>query len=205
MLIDFWWCGVNFHWFLMSWAPSSLFFADLGLMFIDLCWFGVDPHWFFIIWHRFSWMFNELGSMLIDFCWFGFDPHWFFHSYLGIDFHRWFMILQWFSNTFTICIFVHDLAIFAPSSYFSRFPIFAIFRLYHDDESVFDQQCVTRGPCWGRGPQWRTPCVAETIDTGAMMRRSRSPHVSHVTRADDEGNGPPEFMCRMWMHERPPP
>ena len=37
------------------------------------------------------------------------------------------------------------------------------------------------------------------------MRRSRSPHVSHVTRADDEGNGPPEFMCHMWMHERPPP
>ena len=36
------------------------------------------------------------------------------------------------------------------------------------------------------------------------MRRSRSPHVSHVTRADDEGNGPPEFMCHMWMHERPP-
>ena len=37
------------------------------------------------------------------------------------------------------------------------------------------------------------------------MRRSRSPHVSHVTRADDEGNGPPEFMCHMWMRERPPP
>ena len=37
------------------------------------------------------------------------------------------------------------------------------------------------------------------------MRRSRSPHVSHVNRADDEGNGPPEFMCHMWMHERPPP
>ena len=37
------------------------------------------------------------------------------------------------------------------------------------------------------------------------MRRSRSPHVSHVTRADDEGNGPPEVMCHMWMHERPPP
>ena len=36
------------------------------------------------------------------------------------------------------------------------------------------------------------------------MRRSRSPHVSHVTRADDEGNGPPEFMCHMWMPERPP-
>ena len=36
------------------------------------------------------------------------------------------------------------------------------------------------------------------------MRRSRSPHVSHVTRADDEGNGPPEFMCHMWMRERPP-
>ena len=30
------------------------------------------------------------------------------------------------------------------------------------------------------------------------MRRSRSPHVSHVTRTDDEGNGPPEFMCHMW-------
>ena len=37
------------------------------------------------------------------------------------------------------------------------------------------------------------------------MRRSRSPHVSHVTRADDEGNGPAEFMCHMWMRERPPP
>ena len=37
------------------------------------------------------------------------------------------------------------------------------------------------------------------------MRRSRSPHVSHVTRADDEGNGPPEVMCHMWMRERPPP
>ena len=36
------------------------------------------------------------------------------------------------------------------------------------------------------------------------MRSSQSPHVSHVTRADDEGNGPPEFMCHMWMHERPP-
>ena len=33
----------------------------------------------------------------------------------------------------------------------------------------------------------------------------RSPHVSHVTRVDDEGNGPAECMCHMWMRERPLP
>ena len=36
------------------------------------------------------------------------------------------------------------------------------------------------------------------------MRGTGDPHVSQVTRVDDEGNGPPEFMCHMWMRERPP-
>ena len=36
------------------------------------------------------------------------------------------------------------------------------------------------------------------------MRRHRSPHVSHVTRVDDEGNGRADFMCHMWMRERSP-
>ena len=43
------------------------------------------------------------------------------------------------------------------------------------------------------------------FDTGLMMRSAGSLHVSHVSRADDEESGPPEFMCHMWMHERPPP
>ena len=30
-------------------------------------------------------------------------------------------------------------------------------------------------------------------------------HAKQVTRVDDEGNGPPEFMCHMWMRQRPPP
>ena len=30
-----------------------------------------------------------------------------------------------------------------------------------------------------------------------------SPHVSQVTRVDDEGSGPPEFVCHMQMRERP--
>ena len=38
-----------------------------------------------------------------------------------------------------------------------------------------------------------------------MMRSTGSPHVSPVTCVDDEGNGPPVFMCHMWMPERPPP
>jgi hypothetical protein len=36
------------------------------------------------------------------------------------------------------------------------------------------------------------------------MRRHRSPHVSQVTRVDDEGNGRADFVCHMWMRERPP-
>ena len=43
------------------------------------------------------------------------------------------------------------------------------------------------------------------FDTGLMMRSAASLHVSHVSRADDEESGPPEFMCHMWMRERPPP
>ena len=43
------------------------------------------------------------------------------------------------------------------------------------------------------------------FDTGLMMRSAGSLHVSHVSRADDEESGPPEFMCHMWMRERPPP
>ena len=42
------------------------------------------------------------------------------------------------------------------------------------------------------------------FDTGLMMRSAGSLHVSHVSRADDEESGPPEFMCHMWMCERPP-
>ena len=37
------------------------------------------------------------------------------------------------------------------------------------------------------------------------MRSAGGLHVSQVTRVDDEDNGPPEFMCHMWMLERPPP
>ena len=36
------------------------------------------------------------------------------------------------------------------------------------------------------------------------MRNTGSPYVSPVTCVDDEGDGPPEFMCHMWMPERPP-
>ena len=34
--------------------------------------------------------------------------------------------------------------------------------------------------------------------------KHRAPHVSQVTRVDDEGNGPSEFLCHMLMRERPP-
>ena len=39
------------------------------------------------------------------------------------------------------------------------------------------------------------------IDTGLMMRSAGSLHVSHVSRADDEESGPPEFTCHMWMRK----
>ena len=42
------------------------------------------------------------------------------------------------------------------------------------------------------------------FDTGLMMSAG-SLHVSHVSRADDEESGSPEFMCHMWMRVRPPP
>ena len=37
------------------------------------------------------------------------------------------------------------------------------------------------------------------------MRSTGSPQVSPVTCVDDEGNGPLEVMCHMWMPEHPPP
>jgi hypothetical protein len=50
---------------------------------------------------------------------------------------------------------------------------------------------------------WRyTGCLK--IDTSVMMKSTRSPHVSQATRVDDEGSGPPEFMCHMWMRQCPP-
>ena len=47
--------------------------------------------------------------------------------------------------------------------------------------------------------------VAEKKRHARGDEEHRSPHVSPVTRFDDEENGPPEFMYHMWTRQRPPP